>query len=500
MTSTIRHARLPKTAIAPRTRALQGLLIALSLFAAAPAVLASEAERSLEEGGKALLDGRLEAAEAAFGEASRVEPENPEAWLGLAEVAERRRSWLEGLGFARRVLDLEPRSPEGLEAVARFQIRLGAPREALDSLEALRRAAPQKPFGYLAAALVLRDVDRLDQATEVLESAVEAGVTTPDLLAQLGFLLLAQQKADRAEAVARGGLERFPDAADLELVVGLALAAGSGDRDEAARFLRLALDHGASDPGRVHWALGDVLAEAGGCRPEATEHFEKARDLRPEDPQAHYRVAIARRACQDAEGAREAIETFRRLSRDADSQDHRRKSVGAALNEVQRLANAGQLPEARGRLDALASEHPSDDRILTLRAKILFSMGSREEALGSAERARALMPGRVETHYLEGLILSQLGRLGEAEKALERARALDGERAEVLQLLGAVVAELGRPKAAAEIFRRAVEIDGDDAVLRLAYAKLLASLGRSEESAAQMERFRQLQGHDSAGR
>lgn len=395
----------------------------------------------------------------------------------------------EALETARRAEATNPDDPEAVLAVARAQVRLGAPGEALEAFERVRALAPEDPRGWVAAALVLRDVERVDAAIELLREALGNGVDAPAVAEQLGLLLLARGDVEEAGRISARALATHPGDGGLLLVHGLALAADPERRADAASWLEKALDAGAPNPGRIHLELGTLLSETSseseiGCE-QALEHFRSARELLGESSEALYRLGTGLARCGDAESAREVLARFQELRRAEEAADHGSRSTGAALNEAQRLANDGEIDAALERLDALAAEHPDDARIFLLRARIRFGSGRRVAGLEDAARARELGPGRVEAHYLEGLFASQLGKLDQASDALGRALAVDPEHAPSLALAGALDADAGRFEEAAEHLRLAFLHGAEGRPLRLAYARVLDALDRPEDAARQ---------------
>ncbi|MEO1366766.1 MAG: tetratricopeptide repeat protein, partial [Acidobacteriota bacterium] len=330
-------------------------------------------------GGRALAAGDLEASAKAFEAARDLDPDQDLAWLGLADVAERRGEPLEALEWARGGLERAADRGPALERIARLQIRLGAPREALESLAELRQVRPGDPAGYLTAAAVLRDIERVDDAVALLQEAASGPAASAEVSGQLGLLLLGQGRGSAALEVAGGALGRWPESAALELVMGLALLADADRRPEAVAWLERALESGAPGEGKIQLALGE--AKLDGCSDAAVAHFRRAVELLPELPEAHYKLGLGLRACGDGEGARAALLRFRELSGAGDGADHRRRQTGAALNDAQRAAAEGDIAEALRRLGALEEQSPGDDRIFTLKGKLLFSSGRLDEAL-----------------------------------------------------------------------------------------------------------------------
>ena len=450
----------------------------------------------IQQGGRALAHQAWDEALAHFQQAADMEPDNPLPWLGLSEAHQGQGDLLKALELARKAQAVAPGHADSVRRVARLQIRVGAPAEALESLASLRRMRPDDVEAYVLAALVLRKIDRLDPAVELLRQGLNRGLASPEIFEQLAFLELSRGRITEARAVAEQGLQAFESHAPLAFALGLALAQDPAGRAAAIPELKRALELGITHPGRVHLELGSLLGELSesGCSREGLSHLQQARDALPDSADAHFRLGNAQRACGELEAAKESLLRFQELNRAAEQTDHGGRSVGASLNRAQGLASEGRLAAAVELLDELTQSTPEDDRVWTLKAKVLFSMGRRDGALDAAREASKHRPGRVEPHYLQGLFLSQMGRLQDARTALTKAAALDAERGDVQALLAAVLAELGEHDSAAGHFEQALVLNPADANLRLAYARLLKAMGRQEDSDRQMEVYRALGG------
>ena len=343
--------------------------------------------------------------------------------------------------------------------------------------------------------MILRRIERLDEAVALLDGALQSGLNTPALYTQTALLRLTLGQNTEALSLAERGAGLFPDDPELRLALGLALATDPERRNEAVTNLKEALDAGVRQPGKAHLELGSLLlagAESG-CDEDGLGHLKKAASLLPQMPEAHFRLGNAFRACGQSDEAVASLKEFQRLNRAQESKDHGDRSVGTELNRVQELAAEGRLTAALEAVDKILVSN-NDDRAWNLKAKILFSAQRADEAVEAAVQAREAGPGRVENHYLEGFLLSRSGRLKEARQALERALALDARQPEAQGLLAAVLADLGDLEQAAEHFQRAFNLGAEQASLRLAYAQVLAELGRDEESRRQMELYRALSG------
>ncbi|HXU45922.1 MAG TPA: tetratricopeptide repeat protein [Thermoanaerobaculia bacterium] len=147
--------------------------------------------------------------------AKEFDPRNAPASLGLATVFEKNGNYVDAADALRRVLELEPKNPEG-------RLRL---------------------------ALCLSRMDKTSEARKLLTDLVAApAVAWIGLLAteELARLELDDQKPERAEKVLRAGLGRYPTSA--RLVVELAAALDGKGAFQEARSVLERLPEIAAEP------------------------------------------------------------------------------------------------------------------------------------------------------------------------------------------------------------------------------------------------------------
>jgi len=449
------------------------------------------ANQRIAEAFRALETGDLERAAEVFRQALALTPDAQPALLGLSQLHVQQGDTVEALRLARRAYELTPEAPAAALMVARLLARLGDSDEALEILNRSRQLHPEEQQGYLLSALLLRDLGRNDEAIEVLEEALTLGLQGPEIPEELALLLVAAERPEEAREVAEEALAEHGARADLELALGLALAANPESRGGAVPRLEQALALGVGQPGRIYLEIGKILLESGQPA-EAVERLVKAAELIPESEEVFYRLGATRRAMGDAAGAVEALQRFQELKSRREQEERLDLQVGTALNEAQALAASNRLSEALDRVGMLLENHPDEARANLLRAKILYSLGRPGDALTAVARARQLDAAQVEPHYLEGMFLLQLGRPEEASAALARAVTLDPGLGEAYLLLGGAAAKLERPDEAVIRFERALELGVDSPALRLGYAAALESLGRLEESREQNEAYQRL--------
>jgi tetratricopeptide (TPR) repeat protein len=478
----------------PRRPIILSLIFATLVSATSPG-LAQElsANATLAEAARLLDAGDLDSAEALL---TRLLPNTTEgdevaaARLGLSRVFELRGDPMAALEQARLAEQAVPDNPATVLAVGRSLARLGAAREAVEVLERARRLDPANPHPAILEAVVLRDDEQVIEAAAVLEEAWASGLRGPEVAEMLGSLYLTLDQPARTLEIVDQVLEGEQNHAALIMLKGLALGKDVDSKAEAITHLRRALELGPPSAGQVWLELGILLLDEGDHE-AALPALEEARELMPENPEVFYRLGAAYRMSGDRDRAVEALKSFQELRSKADEAGSLSKRLGTKLNQAMTLAEENRLPEALAALEKILFDAPSNPRILTSKAKVLFSMGRIEEALESITRARQIDSGRSEHHLLEGIFLLRLRRFPEAGEAAQRALDLDPDLAEAHALLAGCLAKQGRPEEAAGHFARALELGGDSPSVRLGYAAVLETLGRLTESEEQMRAYEQ---------
>jgi len=167
----------------------------------------------------------------------------------------------------------------------------------------------------------------------------------------------------------------------------------------------------------THNNFGNALADKGRLD-EATEHYRRAIELKPEDGEAY-------------------------------------------MNLGNRLAAQGKFPEAMEQY-ALALQRKPDDAKAHYNLGLTVSLQGRvEEALPRYARALELNPDYVEAHNNLGNAFVRQGRLTEAVSQYERALELKPGFAEARYNLGNTLAKLERFNEAVQQYERAIQLKPD---------------------------------------
>ena len=321
------------------------------------------------------------------------------------------------------IADDPPPTIEGgiRRTLARAYLVVGEAEGALEQLELLDVAGPEDAV-LLASAWF--QAGRMDKAIEALAPYAEP--------------LLASPPPEAPPPVAR----------DIVLEYGRYLHS-SGDAERAVPFLRLATELDAGKPD-AYQALGQALAASG-----------------------------------EREEAREILERFQELSRDASDEvasvNRRRSDIadptGREVRQALELAAAGEVDAA---LDILAREAQlasTDPRPVYAASSILLDAGRNEEALAAADRALAVAPERADGLYQRGAVLMSLERLAESEEMFRQALQAQPTHTATLSDYAVLLMSRDRNGEAAELLERLLELRPGDAAARGHLERLRAARG-----------------------
>jgi tetratricopeptide (TPR) repeat protein len=466
--------------------------------------------------------GRIDAAAEAYDAAIERDPENVEAYLGKATlltqmpleneelltrhlalidaalaadprhtVALRQRAWLlwtldhnaEAVRAADRAAAVDP-PPDpwllGVRADALYD--LGRYTEAVESYEAAasgREGEGLNATQRIRHASALRMLNRLDEATSVLDDVLAEEPTNGKALAQRAELYRLVADNDKAlmlldQAIAAGNRSAFVLGTKGQVLVALERY------DEAVPPLEDAI---ADDPTAAwaHMALADSLRMLDRFD-EAVAAFDRAIELNPDDR------ALASARCEAVRlsgDAQRAIKLADAILAEAPDDDFTNGTRAAALNDLSRpnealeaiaptlerspgyafgwtvrvtaLARLDHHTEAHAAIDTLLALEPTDPWSVTAKAALWLDQGRYDEALAFLNRREAEMRPDGDYRYLQGMALSRLDRLDEAQTRLRRAIELDPS-INIATELGDVVALTGDEKGALGLRQEALQM------------------------------------------
>ena len=326
--------------------------------------------------------------------------------------------------------------------------------------------------------------DYLDTVSQALAAQagtnVEAWFIRAQLQSQLG-------RKDQAERLARQGLERAPERADVHVFLADLLI--RQDRlEEAARCLRQAVqlqpqveggyrrlgmvldrlgDHAGAreafatavrllpEDATARLLLGRWLLDNGQAK-EAVVHLEKAIRLDPQMAGAYYGMAQAQGQLGDQEAAGKAMNAFRELrqreetamdvaygARDND-REMRALAVAFHAEAAAMFGRQGQDSLAEAHLRQAASVAPQEAQPCELLASFYLRKGRWAEARSLFEELARLRPKQLAYRISVGTLHLRLGDYPAAEKEFKGVLELEPKQAEALHNLARLYLARGR--------------------------------------------------------
>lgn len=204
-----------------------------------------------------LAVGRLKDAAAAYERATSLDAKRAQSWSRLGVLRAQLGDVKGGRAALEKALALNPRDTDALEQRAELEALEGRVEPAVKGLlEAAGAARPaERPSLFIRAGELLVEADRAAEAARLLRQAKEAGVTSPELLAQLAeWELRAGSLEAAADAYREAAIAAKKDPT-LWFVLG-ELLVKLGKPDEAAQAFRQSLQ--VEPRASTHVALGKL--------------------------------------------------------------------------------------------------------------------------------------------------------------------------------------------------------------------------------------------------
>ncbi|MBB3141020.1 cellulose synthase complex outer membrane protein BcsC [Halomonas organivorans] len=385
--------------------------------------------QQIRQGDAALANDALEPAEQAYRRASQVLVDDPQAWLGLGDVAQRRgktgaaeRAYRQALSRAPgsanvltrlaelyasqspqrgvEFIDGLPAAQQRLLADVRTRLRVAALRAEGDRLAAERRweaaaqrftearsLVPDDVWLTYSLAQALRQQARTARADDAFADLLTR-LETPEAMAQGHYaqaLYLASDERDQAALAILGRIpaaQRDADMRALQRRLALAQVLARADRlreagqtEQARRLLSAQPDDADIERRLGDWALADDQPMV------AERHYRQALTLAPDSVAARLGLVDAALAQGDDAAARTLLAG---VDPPADDLDARRHTANA-------WAALGELDHAQRQADALAATSGASDDALLLRdtARIAAMAGDHTTALARYRQALA---------------------------------------------------------------------------------------------------------------
>ena len=416
----------------------------------------------------------------AFERALKLEPGQPVALMGLANMALARKDAAAAKGYVDLVVERNPTNPDVWAFKGDYERSLGNNAGALAAYQQVLKADPGSAVGHLQSAYVLIAERRYDEAGAALAAARKIAPKNLNVTYMTALVAFTQKQYPQALEALQQVLKVAPDHWPSVLLAGatqfslkslpqaeqhLKRYVDTFPDSDYARKLLASTRIGLGDPKGAIGALQpllestedpQLLAVAGKAfmdnheYPKATAAFEKASTLQPKA--APLRTSLGLAKLQEGDQARAMTELELATSLDLGSTD---AGTTLALTAI-RLR---QYDKALSALAKLEQQRPKDAGLRHLSGLALLGKQDRAAARARFEQALALQPdffGAVDS----------LARMDLEDKQADNARRryeaflqTYPKNVAALTALGALSMAQGQPALATTLLERANAVD-----------------------------------------
>jgi len=388
--------------------------------------------------GRALLARNLlEQARVQFQEAIKLRHEYVPARLALAQLFILNHEYGNAVQAAKEVLDYDPGNLAARLVRTSGLAAMGNPALARTELEETITRYPGSSEAQLQMGSLDLSQKRFKEAEERFSQSYKDHPA--DLRALMGIVesYVMQRENDKAIQLLKGELVKYPNRLELKGALGN-VALMSEKWDLAAEQFQAILAV-RPDTGEIYVPLGQALA-AKGDTDGAIRTFEKARQMRPNDPAPCLQLALLMERTGKQAQARPLYEQVLKLQPDnalaLNNLAYLLAEGGSASDLDQALSFAQKarqkLPENPDIADTLAWVYTKKN--LNANALDLFRVLVARQATGASPRSATI-------HYHYALALSQSGDKQQAKKELKTAlecKPSPDQAAKIRSLLGKI--------------------------------------------------------------
>jgi tetratricopeptide (TPR) repeat protein len=444
-----------------------------------------------------------------------ADAENPSAETGMAFA----QAWLRaGDGMkackaAEAALNLAPDLPAARLLKGLCEWRNGRRETALALLHDAAASAPHLAVPHAAAAAVLAELDRREEARREMELAVQASPDTAAWQHTLG--MWNEEAGDSAGALPhlQRAAEQEPRNGGYHLHLAHALARDGDPRNALLHFHQAAALSAQTD-GSLLADIGKAALESGSYA-EAYESFAAAQEQT--GPAAPFAWALGKARAALALGRRDEARALARTVLEGEGHPPEARLILAEADESEgrlqdairhldraaaemsdpllpalRLARLWTVTGAPSRsaaaLQAMIEASPENDEAHHLLAEALLALGRTEEALRESQKAVGSAPRKPGHWILQGRIARKLGQLDQSLAALAKAREIAPNDWRTGLEIGLTYEAEQRWDLALETYRTALHLAPENAELHYRLGVAHKNLRSYAEAAAALRR------------
>jgi len=373
-------------------------------------------QAQMKVGNEALARKSLDAAQKAFLQASKLDPNDAQPLLGLAEVARLRNQRAEVEKRLKQAQVVAPQSAMVQRAWGRYQLAIGKLSEAEQALRKAAELAPRAAISHMDLGdLYLGALNRPRDAADAYRRAVD--LQPDDAAAQIGLgtALAALGRSDEAITALEKSVKLAPESPRPWLALGK-LYHAKQDYSKALetydRLLKLQPDFVPALLDR-----GDIYLLARRDPASAVADYKRAAKAVPKSPTVQFKLGAA----------------YQALGKPDDAARHYRAAIAAddkyaiaynnlAALEAGRKRNLDEALKAAKRATELA---PTASEFYDTLGSVYAARGELDQAIAAYRIAADAKPPQSDHYYRLAIALEQKGLKSESVSALKQALALN---------------------------------------------------------------------------
>jgi tetratricopeptide (TPR) repeat protein len=349
----------------------------------------------------------------------------------------------------RAALALDPKASTARVALSKDLIAEKDYRAEIVLLRAPSGTGQLPPGLTLDLALAYGQMGMLQEANEVLRTALRAHPASLALAKALSATLVLQARKEEAAGVLEAALKRHPADSSVQLLYLRILV--MQDETSKAQQLGSKLLKAAPNNWEVLY-LNGILEQRAGEYQSARDHLQQAVTSNPDYYESRRNLGSVLAQLKDNQGAREQLEKAIALGSHDPQVRFELAGVLRALGENGQAEEQFKLyqqeAQAKSDLTQAAAKAAFADQKLTA--------GEVNEAIGLYREALAAAPKEATLAYKLAMALDKAGDTASERIALEQTIQIDPEMAEAQNQLGYLASRTGDAASAEEHFRLAV--------------------------------------------
>jgi len=261
----------------------------LGLFKKAKQLQPSVVTLLVSLGDAYLAKANANSAEESYLLALKANSDDADAVLGLAQASQFRGDVKNAALYLSRARKLTINSPDTLYRFALVALRAGADEEANVALQVALKLKPDDPAYLLALGTTWLKKPDLFEAEQAFRRVLDLQPDSAQGQMSLGYTLLMQKKYPEARDWLEKSIQKDAHTPEIFYYLGL-IAQEQGEDARAIEFFEKAIQL-LDSYGPAHIALGSTYLKLKNY-PLAKEELELGAKLDPDEPQAHYQLAL----------------------------------------------------------------------------------------------------------------------------------------------------------------------------------------------------------------